>query len=95
MTVNMINSGKLKILVSNDIGYRGLDTMKVGHIINFDFPKNGTDYLHRIGRTGRLGQPGKVTNFIRKTDQSLYKRIRDCEEKDECLSKSVMRIKKK
>ena len=56
---------------------RGLDTMNVDHVIQFEFAKNVVDYIHRVGRTGRMGQTGGyVTNFIRKGDYDLEQRIR-------------------
>ncbi|XP_017769633.1 PREDICTED: probable ATP-dependent RNA helicase DDX28 [Nicrophorus vespilloides] len=59
-------SGKANILSATDVGSRGLDTTKVKHVLNYDFPLYPADYIHRVGRTGRLGSPelSKVTNFI-------------------------------
>lgn len=58
--------GETKILSATDVGSRGLDTTEVRHVVNYDFPLYAADYIHRIGRTGRLGSPEqcKVTNFI-------------------------------
>ncbi|RVE51878.1 hypothetical protein evm_003498 [Chilo suppressalis] len=62
----MFKSGKVDVLSSTDIASRGLDTTRVQHIINYDFPLYTADYIHRCGRTGRLGsvQNCTVTNFI-------------------------------
>ncbi|KAL4710585.1 hypothetical protein ACJJTC_003221 [Scirpophaga incertulas] len=59
-------SGKINVLSSTDIASRGLDTTHVKHIINYDFPLYTADYIHRCGRTGRLGSGDncRVTNFI-------------------------------
>lgn len=59
-------SGKTQILSATDVGSRGLDTTQVRHVINYDFPLYAADYLHRIGRVGRLGGVGscKAINFI-------------------------------
>ena len=62
-------------MVCDNLGSRGLDTMSVSHVIQFDFAKTPQDYLQRVGRTGRLGQPGKVINFIREKDIDLYTKI--------------------
>lgn len=59
------------LLVTTDIGSRGLDTTMVDHVVMFDFPKNGIDYLHRAGRTGRLGTTGQVTCFVGRKDRRL------------------------
>lgn len=57
--------------------------MNVDHVIQYEFAKNVTDYIHRVGRTGRMGQPGLVTNFIRKGDYDLEQKIRDLNERGE------------
>jgi superfamily II DNA/RNA helicase len=65
-------SGGIQILVTTDIASRGLDTLNVSHVILFDFPESSIDYIHRSGRTGRLGQKGgKVTSFLQKKDLEL------------------------
>jgi superfamily II DNA/RNA helicase len=59
------------LLVTTDIGSRGLDTTMVDHVVMYDFPKNGIDYLHRAGRTGRVGQVGHVTCLVGRKDKRL------------------------
>lgn len=65
-TIALLQSGQLPVIVSDRLGSRGLDTMGIQNVIQFDMAKSASDFLHRVGRVGRLGQPGKVTNFIRK-----------------------------
>lgn len=61
----MFKSGQVNVLSCTDIASRGLDTNRVQHIINYDFPLYTADYIHRCGRTGRLGSAGgAVTNFV-------------------------------
>jgi len=50
--------GRSPILIATDVASRGLDVKDVGYVINYDFPNNCEDYIHRIGRTGRAGQKG-------------------------------------
>lgn len=59
-------NGDVNVLSCTDIASRGLDTTRVQHIINYDFPLYTADYIHRCGRTGRIGSPEDclVTNFI-------------------------------
>ncbi|CAH0581603.1 unnamed protein product [Chrysodeixis includens] len=62
----MFRTGKVDVLSCTDIASRGLDTIRTQHIINYDFPLYTADYIHRCGRTGRIGSPPdcSVTNFI-------------------------------
>ena len=63
--------GDKMILVTTDISSRGLDTTMVDHVVMYDFPKNGIDYLHRAGRTGRNGEVGQVTSLVGRKDRRL------------------------
>ncbi|KYQ48261.1 ATP-dependent RNA helicase vasa, isoform A [Trachymyrmex zeteki] len=56
--------GKMLILVATAVAARGLDIKNVSHVINFDLPKTIDEYVHRIGRTGRVGNRGKATSFF-------------------------------
>lgn len=75
--VNEFKEGKLRILVSTDVTARGIDVIKVSHVINFDVPILYEDYVHRIGRTGRAFQDGNAITFA--TEPELYhiKKIED------------------
>lgn len=59
-------TGKKPILVATSVAARGLDISGVGCVINYDLPKEGREdeYVHRIGRTGRVGNPGKAISFV-------------------------------
>ncbi|EGR31756.1 hypothetical protein IMG5_102560 [Ichthyophthirius multifiliis] len=59
-------TGKKDVLIATDIGAKGLDFPNVQHVINFDMPKDIESYVHRIGRTGRLGKTGRSTTFVNK-----------------------------
>ncbi len=56
--VSGMRSGQFKVLVTTDVAARGLDLPNVGLVLNFDLARKGDEYLHRVGRTGRAGQPG-------------------------------------
>jgi superfamily II DNA/RNA helicase len=75
-TLSLFKSGQLPVMVCSNLGARGLDTMNVNHLIQFEYAKSPIDLYHRVGRVGRLGQSGKVTNFVRRLDKDLYSLIR-------------------
>ncbi|XP_077245809.1 RH39 [Tasmannia lanceolata] len=76
--------GDCPTLVCTDLAARGLD-LDVDHVIMFDFPLNSIDYLHRTGRTARMGAKGKVTSLVAKKDQILANRIDEAIRKNESL----------
>ncbi|KAH8283533.1 hypothetical protein KR018_005038, partial [Drosophila ironensis] len=57
-------TGRMKVLIATSVAARGLDIKNVKHVINFDMPSSIADYVHRIGRTGRVGNNGKATSFF-------------------------------
>jgi len=57
-------SGICPILIATAVAARGLDIVGVDHVINYDLPSSIDDYVHRIGRTGRVGNPGRATSFF-------------------------------
>ena len=66
---------RLKILVATDVVGRGIDVSTISHIINFDTPEDCDDYVHRIGRTGRMGKEGVAYTFVSEDDGDLLTRI--------------------
>lgn len=56
--------GKARILVATDVAARGLDVDGIEHVINYDYPGNSEDYVHRIGRTGRSDNHGTSYTFF-------------------------------
>ncbi|XP_021902533.1 DEAD-box ATP-dependent RNA helicase 39 [Carica papaya] len=78
------DDGDYPTLVCTDLAARGLD-LDVDHVIMFDFPLNSIDYLHRTGRTARMGAKGKVTSLVAKKDQMLALRIEEAIRKNESL----------
>jgi ATP-dependent RNA helicase RhlB len=57
------HDGEVPILVATDVAARGLHIPDVTHVINYDLPQDAPDYVHRIGRTARLGAKGEAISF--------------------------------
>ena len=63
--------GKAPILITTGVSARGLDLKNTLHIINYDFPRDINEYVHRIGRTARIGNVGLSTSFYNDKDEGL------------------------
>ncbi len=74
-TLSMFNKGKVGVLVCTDVAARGLHIDNVSHVYNYDIPKDSTDYVHRIGRTARAGEEGKVMNLLCEADHDNFSRV--------------------
>ena len=61
-------SGRIRVLVATDIASRGIDVDGITHVVNFDFPDQLEDYVHRIGRTGRAQATGNSVTFLTSED---------------------------
>lgn len=57
-------NGEVNIIIATDLVSRGLDVSELGLIINFDVPRNGEDFVHRIGRTGRMQNSGTAITLV-------------------------------
>lgn len=64
-------SGDCPILVATAVAARGLDIPSVKHVINFDLPSDVEEYVHRIGRTGRMGNLGQATSFFNDKNRNI------------------------
>ncbi|MFC1801028.1 DEAD/DEAH box helicase [Nanoarchaeota archaeon] len=74
-TIQMFEGAKAGVLVCTDVAARGLHIEDVSHIYNYDLPKDSKDYVHRIGRTARAGEEGKVVNLLSDRDHDNFSRI--------------------
>lgn len=70
-------SQKARILVATDVASRGLDIPEVNFVINYDIPRNPTDYIHRVGRTARAGRKGTSVTFVGQRDVELVLAIEE------------------
>ncbi len=57
-------AGTVRLLVATDVVGRGIDVTGISHIINYDMPQSSDDYVHRVGRTGRMGREGIAFTFV-------------------------------
>ena len=57
-------AGEIQILIATDVVGRGIDVSGISHIINYDMPQSSDDYVHRVGRTGRMGREGVAFTFV-------------------------------
>lgn len=73
--IQNFTNGHVPILIATDVASRGLDFPNVNYIINYDLPKNLEDYIHRIGRTGRMGQEGTAISLINETNKPIIKKL--------------------
>lgn len=67
--------GKVRLLVATDVVGRGIDVTGVSHIVNFDVPEFCDDYVHRVGRTGRMGREGVAFTFVTPEEGGQLTRI--------------------
>lgn len=68
-------AGKTRYLVATDVIGRGIDVSGISHIINYDIPTFCDDYVHRVGRTGRMGQEGVAFTFVAPEEGNELTRI--------------------
>ncbi len=76
-TLSEFHAQKTQILVASDLASRGLDIKDITHIYNYDIPKTAKEYVHRIGRTARAGEPGKAISLLSEKDYENFRRIQD------------------
>jgi superfamily II DNA/RNA helicase len=79
--------GKTKMLIATDVAARGLDIQGVTHVVHVDFPRDIAQYVHRAGRTGRMGADGTVISLV--TDREERELKRYCQELNVTPSKRI------
>jgi superfamily II DNA/RNA helicase len=72
-SLDKLTTGKIQFLVATNIAARGIDIKDISHVINYDLPRCTEDYIHRVGRTGRAGQPGiAITIALRNEKKYIF-----------------------
>ena len=69
--MSRMQQGHVSVLVATDVASRGLDVKNIDIVINYDLPRSGDDYVHRIGRTGRAGEQGLAISLVDHTEWNL------------------------
>ena len=62
--LNGFEEGKFQVLVATDVASRGIHVDSVAHVINYDLPQVPEDFIHRVGRTGRMGSAGRASTLV-------------------------------
>ncbi|SDR98838.1 Superfamily II DNA and RNA helicase [Halopseudomonas xinjiangensis] len=73
--IDRFKQGQSGVLVATDVAARGLDISELDLVINFDMPRSGDDYLHRVGRTGRAGAEGVAISLVAPHEWNLMSSI--------------------
>ncbi len=68
--LDKFRESKVRILVASDVAARGLDIEETSMVVNYDIPEDPESYVHRIGRTSRMGRKGKAVTFV--TNQEMH-----------------------
>ena len=69
------SSGSVEFLIASDVAARGLDIPNIENVINYNMPKKMSHYVHRVGRTARIGNSGRTIALIAEEDRNLMKEV--------------------
>jgi len=75
-TLESFRAGGVPVLVATNVAARGLHIEDISHVINYDLPEDADTFTHRIGRTGRMGQPGVAVTFVGEWDHDEFDKLR-------------------
>ncbi len=70
-----VKAGEVRFLVSTDVASRGIDISDLSHVINYSLPFDPPVYMHRVGRTGRIGKTGKAISLVGGTDLATRRQL--------------------
>ena len=94
--IKAFRTGESRILIATDVASRGLDVKDISHVVNYDFPKQVEDYIHRIGRTARAGARGvAITFFTQKDGRQARELVRVMKETKQEVPQALLMIAEK
>ncbi len=73
-------ASRLQVLVATDLAARGIDILQLPVVVNYDLPRSADDHVHRIGRTGRAGEPGLAVSFVTPASEAHFRLIENRQE---------------
>lgn len=73
--LRQLRKGEVKLLLTTDVSARGLDIPALPAVVNYDLPKDTNTYIHRVGRTGRMGAEGSVIDLGNEHDLRFFKQL--------------------
>ncbi|MGC9106001.1 MAG: DEAD/DEAH box helicase [Thermoprotei archaeon] len=74
--IDLFRKGRVRVLITTDVASRGIDVPSVNKVINFDAPESLKTYVHRAGRTGRMGRPGEVVTLLTEKERGLEEEVK-------------------
>ena len=74
--LDKFRDGEVKLLIATNVAARGLDIPDVTHVINYDVPEESESYIHRVGRTARMGRKGMAITFVSEWDGEAFEAIK-------------------
>ena len=74
-SLSLFRSSVIPVLISTDVGSRGLDIEEVALVINWDIPSEPEEYTHRVGRTARKGRGGVAVSFVTERDEEKVLKV--------------------
>lgn len=73
--MSAFRDGSLRVLIATNVAARGLDISTITHVVNYDMPDNVEEYVHRVGRTARMGKKGTAVSFVGEHDQEIIEKV--------------------
>ena len=74
--LDKFRDGEVRLLIATNVAARGLDIPEVTHVINYDVPEESESYIHRVGRTARMGRKGMAITFVSEWDGEAFEAIK-------------------